>query len=57
MEGYRALCAVLYIIDRELDLSLLGDERVLKKCYAAQEDRITSALQTDSERGTGEKNL
>lgn len=45
--GYRALRAVLYIVDRKLDLSLLSDQRVLKERYAAQEDRVTGALKTE----------
>lgn len=42
--GYRALRAVLHIVDGKLDLSLLSDQRVLKERYAAQEDRVAGAL-------------
>lgn len=48
--AYRALRAVLYIIDRKLDLSLLSDQRVLKEGYTAQEDRVTGALKTETDR-------
>ena len=44
---HRALCAILHIIDGELDLSLLVDQRVLKECYTAQEDGVTGPLQTE----------
>lgn len=47
--AYRALGAVLYIVDRKLDLSLLSDQRVLKERYTAQEDRVTGALKTETE--------
>ena len=49
--AHRALRAVLHIIDRKLDLSLLSDQRVLKERHAAQEDRVTGALKTKTERG------
>lgn len=48
--GYRALGAVFHIVDGEFDLSLLGDVRVLKERYTAQEDWITGALKTDGDR-------
>lgn len=47
---YRALRAVFHIIDRQLDLSLLSDHRVLKERHAAQVDRVTGALQTGKTR-------
>lgn len=49
---YRSLRAVLYIIDRELDLSLLGDQRVLKEGDTAQEDGVAGALKTETHRQT-----
>ncbi len=49
MRAHRALRAVLHIIDRELDLSLLSDQRVLKERHAAEEDRVTGALRTERE--------
>lgn len=48
---YRALCAVFHIIDRQLDLSLLSDHRVLKERHAAQVDWVTGALQTKVRQG------
>lgn len=48
---YRPLCAVLHIIDRQLDLSLLSDHGVLKERHAAQIDRVTGALRTDAQQG------
>lgn len=51
---YRSLRAVLHIIDRELDLSLLSDQRVLKEGYTAQEDGVAGALKTETHRQTGE---
>lgn len=48
---YRALRAVFHIIDRQLDLSLLSDHRVLKEGHAAQVDRVTGALQTKARQG------
>lgn len=48
--AHRALGAVLHIVDRELDLSLLSDQRVLKERYAAQEDRVTGTLEKKTER-------
>lgn len=49
---YRSLRAVLYIIDRQLDLSLLSDQRVLKEGYTAQEDGVAGALKTETHRQT-----
>jgi len=46
---YRALGAVLHVVDRELDLRLLSDQRVLKERHAAQEDWVTGALNTEIE--------
>lgn len=40
----RALRAILYIVDRKLDLSLLSDHGVLKEGDAAQVDGITGGL-------------
>lgn len=48
--AYRALGAVLYIVHRKLDLSLLSDQRVLKERDTAQEDRVTGALNTERDR-------
>ena len=48
---YRALCAVLHIVDRQFDLSLLRDQRVLEERHAAQEDWVTGGLQTERETG------
>lgn len=45
--GYRALWAVLYVVDWKLDLRLLSDQRVLKESYTAQEDGVTGALKTE----------
>lgn len=50
--AYRALGTVLHIIDRKLDLSLLGDQRVLKERYTAQEDGVTGPLQGDRQTWT-----
>lgn len=47
---YRALRAVLHIIDRKLDLSLLSDHRVLKERDATQEDGVIGALRTETNR-------
>lgn len=43
---YRSLCAVLHVIDGQLDLSLLSDHGVLKEGHAAQVDGVTGALRT-----------
>lgn len=48
--AYRALCAVLYIVDRKLDLSLLSDQRVLKERHTTQEDGVTGALKTERDK-------
>lgn len=41
---YRSLWTVFHIIDRQLDLGLMGNQRILEEGNAAQEDGIAGAL-------------